>query len=52
MEKYMEQIANADSLSELNNIVEKAAFDDELETIDYCKVYKNALEKAHEWLPN
>ena len=51
MEKYIQQIANAESLSRLNDIVETAAFDDNLSSMDYCKVHKVALEKAQSWLP-
>lgn len=51
MEKYMQKIAKADSLKELNDIIESAAFDMELESIDYCVVYKFAMKKAKSWLP-
>lgn len=51
MGKYMRQIEKAESLDELNDVIEKAAFDYELPNIDFCKVYKVAMEKAQSWLP-
>ena len=46
MNKYLEMIENATTFNELNEIVEKASFDDDLTNDEYEKIYVAALNKA------
>jgi hypothetical protein len=46
MDKYLNKIANAQTLDELDEIVEIAACDDSLLNNEYCDIYAEALKKA------
>lgn len=50
-DRYLEQVAQADSLDELDTITETAAMDDTLTGAQYEAVYAAALRKAQEWDP-
>ena len=47
MEKYVEQIRDAESLDDLDQIIEIAAFDDGITHAEYCKLHKLAMEKYY-----
>lgn len=49
--RYLEQVEQADSLDELDAIVESAANDDSISTADYEAIHSAALRKAQEWDP-
>jgi len=44
MEKYLVQLAGADSLDALNTIIEIAADDDTLTNAEYALIYNAALD--------
>lgn len=46
MKKYLEKIKAAQTIDELDAIVESAAFDENLTDAEYCDIYSNALTKA------
>lgn len=50
-DRYLEQVAQADSLDELDSITETAANDDTLTGAEYEAVHAAALRKAQEWDP-
>lgn len=49
MTKYIEKIKKAETLDELNEIVERAAWDDDLTASEYGEIYMKALKKAQGW---
>ena len=49
MSKYMEMLERADSIDELEEIVEKASFDDNISNDEYEMVYNRAIEVAQIW---
>lgn len=46
MDKYLNKIETAQTLDELDEIVEIAAFDDSLVNDEYSEIYAEALKKA------
>ncbi len=44
MEEYIKRITEADTLSEINDIVEEAANDDRITNEEYQKIYSYALD--------
>src|SRR5699024_2823118 len=50
-DRYLEQVAQADSLDELDSITETAANDDTLTGAEYEAVHAAALRKAQRWDP-
>ncbi len=46
---YLERIATADTLDELDAIVEEASNDDNLTNNEYGKIYSAAETKARSW---
>ena len=48
MDKYIERIEKAQTLEELDAVVESAAWDDDLTASQYCEIYAKALKKAQE----
>ena len=46
MKKHLEKIRTAQTLEELDYIVENAAFDETLTDDEYCEIYSEALKKA------
>lgn len=46
MKEYLEKIRIAQTLDELDEIVEIAAYDDSLVNNEYCEIYAEALKKA------
>ena len=49
MNEYLERIQQADSLDELDSIVEEASFDDSLSNSEYEQIYAAGLSKAQAW---
>lgn len=49
MGKYMEMLEKADSIDELEEIVENASFDDSISNNEYETVYNRAIEVAQNW---
>lgn len=49
MGKYMEMLEKADSIDELEEVVEKASFDDRISNNEYEMVYNRAIEVAQSW---
>lgn len=47
MENYMEQIRDATSENDLNDIIEQAAFDDSLTHAQYTRLYTLAITKYY-----
>lgn len=50
-DRYLEQVAQADSLDELDTITEAAANDDTLTGAEYEAIHAAALRKAQDWDP-
>ena len=48
MEIYTERIGLAESMEDLENIVEDAADDMGITNVDYCRVYNMCVNKARE----
>lgn len=46
MKKYLERIEKAQTLNELDTIVENAAYNELLTETEYCNIYAVALKKA------
>lgn len=46
MKKYLEKIKAAETIDELDAIVEDAAFDENITAGEYCEIYDEALKKA------
>lgn len=46
MEKYIKQIENTNNLDTLNDIIEGAAYDDNLTNTEYCQIADTALDRA------
>lgn len=46
MKKYLEKIEAAQTLDELDDIIEGAAFDEVLTNAEYSETYSKALTKA------
>lgn len=51
MEKYINAISRAESMDDLNFILEMACQDDNTTNADYCRIYDAATAKAHEFTP-
>lgn len=49
MSKYIEMLEKADSIDELEKIVENASFDDNISNNEYEMVYNRAIEVAQNW---
>lgn len=49
MNEYLERIKTAESLDELDSIVEEASFDDSLTNSEYEEIYVAGLSKAQSW---
>lgn len=49
MGKYMEMLEKADSIDELEEIVENASFDYSISNSEYEMVYDRAIEVAQNW---
>lgn len=45
-EEYHEKIRTAQTLEELDAIIDNAAFDEEIANYEYCIIYSVALKKA------
>lgn len=48
MKEYIEKINKAETLDELDEIIEEVAFDENLTNEEYCEVYAIGLKKAQE----
>lgn len=46
MKEYLERIEKAQTLNELDAIVENAAYNELLTDTEYCNIYEVALKKA------
>lgn len=46
MKKYLEKIGTAQTLEELDVIIEEAAFDENITNAEYSSIYSEALTKA------
>lgn len=46
MQEYLEMIRTAQTLGELDEVAESAAFDENLTDSEYCDIYSAALKKA------
>jgi hypothetical protein len=46
LKKYLEKIENAQSLEELDALIEVAAHDETISNTEYCDIYSKALTKA------
>lgn len=51
MKEIIASIEKAQTIDELDEIVEKAAFNEELTNEEYCEIYEKALRKAQSWQP-
>ena len=49
MAKYMEMLEKADSIDELEEIVENSSFDDNISNNEYEMIYNRAIEVAQSW---
>ncbi len=48
MEKYLDRIKSAQHDYTLDEIVEQAAYDDDLTHAEYCTIYQAGLDRYHE----
>ena len=46
MNEYRERLLTAQTLDEINAIVESAAFDENLTNDEYCNIYSEAVKKV------
>ena len=46
LERYKKELKKAQTLTKLNNIIEKASFDDTISNEEYCNLYEYALKLA------
>ena len=46
MKDYLRKIEKAETLDELDAIIERAAYDENLTNSEYCELYAIALKKA------
>ena len=47
MDKWIKEIEKAGSFSELNQIVERMASDEEISNAEYCLLYSMAVDRAN-----
>ena len=48
MKVYLEKIKASQTLDELNDIIETAAFDESLTNAQYCQIYSEAVRKERD----
>lgn len=51
MDKYENAIRNAESLDDLEFIIELASNDESISSREYCQVYGKAIDRAHDFTP-
>lgn len=47
MKNYLDQIANARTPDEVNEIIDIAAYDESITNHEYCKIYESGVAKFY-----